>query len=322
MPAWGDYVDKLEKLQPQEWQDFLYAELETNLNKIAKTLNCPNVILYASAFLQKPQLPFDNIALTAEDINGFMNVIYGMSVNEKIILLLHTPGGDIHAADTIIDYIHQKFKKLITIVPVYALSAGTIICLSSDELILGRQSQLSPTDPQLLNLPTNRSISALSIIEQFEQAKKDIRQNPDAARAWYPILQTLGYGLIEEASRAIDYSKEIIKKWLNLKNIKNPDNIVSFFCEKHESHGKRINKEDLKKLGLNVQDLESNQELQDAVLSVYHLFTIMAERGSMVKIIASSHKRYWIKNISFISMSMINPVINPQHDLLKFKHDK
>jgi len=307
VPAWGDYIENLENINPKNWQNFINSELEKNLAIISKKLNCPNVILYASAFLQKPNLPSRENMMTMEDMNGFMNAVYGMKDNEKLALIIHTPGGEIYAADAIIDYIHQKFNKLITIVPLYALSAGTIVCLSSDEIIMGKQSQLGPTDPQILYSDGQRSVSALSIIHQFERAKKEITANQDLAGVWYPILQTLGEGLMEEAFRVIEYSKELIKKWLSVKkNINDPEKIVKFFCEEHESHGKRINKEEAKAQGLNIKDLEEQQSLQDAVLSAYHLLTIMFERGPVAKIIKTNHKRQWLKIIQFSVQHPIN----------------
>lgn len=50
------------------------------------------------------------------------------------------------------------------------MSAGTMISLSANKIIMGRQSQLGPIDPQMPL--SGRFVSAQSIIDQFEEAKK------------------------------------------------------------------------------------------------------------------------------------------------------
>lgn len=91
MPAWGDYVSQLEAIPREQYPNFLRTHIESKLKEIGEILGCPNVILYASSFLQKPEVPFHAITLTKEDINGFMNAVYGMT-DDKLILILHTPG--------------------------------------------------------------------------------------------------------------------------------------------------------------------------------------------------------------------------------------
>ncbi len=52
----------------------------------------------------------------------------------------------------------------------------------------------------------------------------------------------------------------------------------------HQSHSMGITREQAREQGLNVVDLEADQDLQDAVLSVHH-FTILTFQGPAVKII-------------------------------------
>jgi len=54
------------------------------------------------------------------------------------------------AAQTIVDYLRSKFSTIEVLVPTYAMSAGTMIALGCDRVFMGRQSQLGPTDPQLI----------------------------------------------------------------------------------------------------------------------------------------------------------------------------
>lgn len=69
------------------------------------------------------------------------------------------------AAQTIVDYLRSEFLAIDVLVSAYAMSAYTMIALGCNRIIMGRQSQLGPTDPQLI--VGNRSFSAHSIVEQF-----------------------------------------------------------------------------------------------------------------------------------------------------------
>lgn len=64
----------------------------------------------------------------------------------------------------------------------------------------------------------------------------------------------------------------------------------------HMSHGRRISREEAAENNVNVEELEVDQELQDCVLTAYHLVTIMIENSPTCKMIVSSHGKTWLKN--------------------------
>jgi len=65
--------------------------------------------VYASSWLQKPQVPGIFSAINHEDVNGFMTACMdGLRVRANTIL--HTPGGLGEAAETIVDYLWSKFS--------------------------------------------------------------------------------------------------------------------------------------------------------------------------------------------------------------------
>jgi hypothetical protein len=56
----------------------------------------------------------------------------------------------------------------------------------------------------------------------------------------------------------------------------------------HSHHSKGINLDKARELGLNVHDLSVEQELEDAVLSIYHASTILFRSTLLQKIILNS----------------------------------
>lgn len=310
MPSWTQLVKETEQVSPEELGDWLRARLVEQLAAVGTLrgkqdpLVPNNVLLYASGFLQKPDARFYSTAITAEDMNGLMAVIYGMNYTQGLTLVLHTPGGEITAAESFIEYMRSKFPRVEVIVPTYAMSAGTMIATSSDLVIMGRQSQLGPVDPQMAMPATGRSVSAHAIVEQFQKAKDEVSANPSLALAYAPILQSMGPALVTEANAALEFSKNAVASWLEKymfrgrsRAAKKARDVAEFLNDRKENldHGKRIDRELARSKGLVIENLEDDQALQEAVLTAYHLATIIFERTPFTKIMATHHNQMWLK---------------------------
>ena len=228
-----------------------------------------NVILYTSAFLQKPQLPIFSTGITAEDLNAFMAVIYQMDCDRGLTLVLHTPGGQTNAAETIVAYLRSKFDDIEVIVPALAMSAGTMITLSALRIVMGRQSQLGPIDPQLVY--SGRSVSAQAVVDQFAAAREDILTDVRLAHVWAPILQSQGPSLLQEAQNALAYGERMVAGWLETGMFEGREdakvmgaNTAHHFNDAttHKSHGRRIDRDEARAQNLEVEDLEISQTLE------------------------------------------------------------
>ena len=64
----------------------------------------------------------------------------------------------------------------------------------------------------------------------------------------------------------------------------------------HKSHGHRIGHEEAHRAGVHIKDFEYDQQLQDDILTAYHLMTIMFEQSPVTKLVWANHGQYWIKN--------------------------
>ena len=308
MASWSELQAEFPKRIKQN-PNWLHQKLTEELGKISKLRNNRVVIFYASAFLQKKEENLETLILR-EDINGFMNAIYEAKIDNGLTLILHTPGGDPHAVESIVNYLHAKFDYIEVIVPYLAMSGGAIMSLASNLVILGKQSQLGPIDPQFSI--GGKIHSARAIQEGFSRAKKDIQEDIKLGHLWAPILQSMGPSLVVEAERTLKYSEELVEKWLNERMFRDisdkkereekAKNIAKYFnAEDTEEdgkihvHGQRIGFQKLKELEVKVELLEKNQELQTAVLTAYHLMTLIFENGPYLKFIASNKDKTWCK---------------------------
>jgi hypothetical protein len=303
VPAWNDLLNEVNRLPDDAARSQWLRDNQTAaLKRVGALRGNRHVLFYASAFLQKPQAPPYSLIITPEDLNGLMSVVYGMDWPKGLTLILHTPGGDPNAAATIVAYLRSKFSEIEVIVPTFAMSAGTMISLAADRIVMGRQSQLGPIDPQMSFAV--RSVSARAIVDQFDAAKADILGNLALAHVWAPILPSLGPALLQEAKNALEYGESMVGGWLaKYMFADRPDReaegcrVAKHFNDAtiHKSHGRRIDRDEAKEQGVVIEDLEDDQDLQDATLTAYHLATISIEHSFVTKLIASDTDRSWLK---------------------------
>ncbi|MBL7719074.1 MAG: hypothetical protein JNL72_09595 [Flavipsychrobacter sp.] len=303
MASWIELVKEFNDVPNQNKGTWLEAKLEEALNQLSGLTNNSNVIIYGSAYLQKPASQPINLQIAAEDINGFMSALHGMDCSKGLTLVLHSPGGISNAPETIVSYLRSKFGYIQTIIPTFAMSAATMVALSSDLIVMGRQSQMGPIDPQM---PANgRTFSALAILDQFKEAEKKILEDKGYAHVYAPMISSLGPALLQESKRAIEYGRSTVAKWLETFMFKGQEDasakaakVAEHFSSSKDNtnHGRRIDRDEARSFSLNIQDLESDQPLQESTLTLYHVMTLLFLHTPTVKIIATQGNKKWLKN--------------------------
>lgn len=246
-----------------------------------------NIIAYYSGWLEKPTAP--NLQINDADKNGFMNAIHQVNKGAGLDLILHTPGGETAATESIVEYLRSIFGTNIrAIVPQLAMSAGTMVACSCKQIIMGKQSSLGPIDPQFGQL------AAHGVIEEFKRAHLEIKHDQSKAYVWQPIISKYPPAFIGECEKALKWSQDMVEEWLVTGMLEGKANardtakaIVKEMCD-HAlmlSHARHLSAAKCRQLGLEIIMLEDDQELQDAVLSVHHAFMHTLSATAAVKII-------------------------------------
>lgn len=274
MPNWSDILDEL-STTPGPFDQVRRRYLRKLHEKTGR-----NVIAYYSGWLQKQSLVGQGVSFALDEIDkgAFMTAINGLDRSKGLDLLLHTPGGSITALEGLVDYLRLMFDKDVrAIVPQIAMSAGTMLALSCREVVMGKHSSLGPIDPQVNGLPAH------GIIEESQRAYKEIHDSRGAASAfWGPILNKYHPTLIGTCEKAIRLSESLVSTWLETgmffgrTDARERAGRIVRALGSHEQtldHGRRVGIVRAKELGINVADLETDQELQDLVLSVHHAYT-------------------------------------------------
>jgi len=237
-----------------------------------------NTIIYYSGWLQKPDLQRESgvtLGISDADKNGFMSVIHKLDRSKGLDLLLHTPGGDMAATESLVDYLRSMFGNDVrAIIPQLAMSGGTIMALSCKEIVMGKESSIGPIDPQFGPMAAN------GLLQEFKRAKREIQEDPSNALLWEPILRKIHPGFITECENAIEWSHQMATRFLKSNMFdgergatKKINNIIKHLTDKEttKTHGRHIGLDEAKEIfGEKVIELESDQKFQDLVLTVHH----------------------------------------------------
>jgi ClpP class serine protease len=284
MPNWSEVIVEIQQEQKKNPQGNPLDTVRRKYLKLVSEITGRNTIAYYSGWLQKPTAP--GTAVGDKDKSGFMLGINKLDRSQGLDLILHTPGGDIAATESLVDYLYSMYDKDIrVIVPQISMSAGTMIAFAAKEIVMGKHSNLGPIDPQMGGL------ACQAVLNEFEQAKNDIKQNPHSAALWQVIIGKYHPTFLGACQQAIEWSEKMVSDWLAY-NMCDGDavrvkKIVDTFSNHsvQKSHSRHISKKECIDVGLAISDLESNQELQDAVLTTHHAFMHTFSNTHCVKII-------------------------------------
>lgn len=185
----------------------------------------------------------------------------------NIDLLLQTPGGIIDACEKVISVLKLRGGAYRVIIPSWAKSAGTIIALSSNSIVMGVNSELGPIDPQFNGIPA-----------EF------IRDDPEEK---YPYKQI--------AESAISRTQKLANQVLSrgMLHGADPGHIEDLVCQlssaqRYASHGAVINAEEAESLGLDVTYLPPGEELWRKIWLLYCMYDFDCQRQSYGKIFEGS----------------------------------
>lgn len=298
MPNWNQILNNIQAAGTT--YDIVRRNMLTKLNTVTNR----NVIIYYSGWLQKQGAP--NLTLNDDDKIGFMTVINKLDRSKGLDLLLHTPGGETAATESLVDYLHSMFGTDIrAIIPQLAMSAGTMIACACKELVMGKQSSLGPIDPQFKGIPAH------GVIEEFARAAREIQNDPSRIPVWQPIIAKYSPAFIGECEKAIDWSNQMTAEWLRhcmFKDERRPNRKISRIIMElgdhalTKSHARHLSMKKCQEIGLKVVSLEEDPALQDAVLSVHHACMLTFNSTQAVKIIENHCGGAFIQQVKAIQI--------------------
>jgi len=282
MPSWNEVLQEI-----QEYPNSLDSIRRKYLNEYNK-ITGRNVIAYYSGWLQKPGLAAASI--NDADKTAIMATVHKLDRTKGLDIILHTPGGEIAATESIVDYLRKMFGEDITaIIPQIAMSCGTMIACSCKRIIMGKQSNIGPIDPQFNGIPVQ------GVIEEFKRAIKAVKENPSSLPIWQVIVSKYHPTFIGDCEKADEWAKTMVIEWLKTCMFKGQSTAnekaskVVEILSAHETtktHARHIDIDACEKMGLVIDRMETlPNNLQDIILTIHHTYMHTFSQSAAIKIV-------------------------------------
>lgn len=181
-----------------------------------------------------------NVGIESRDDLPFNEMINSVPKRIKEVdLVIVTPGGDATQVDKFVDTLRSRFESVSIIILNIAMSAGTILAMSGDEIVMTNSSYIGPIDPQSYNregrfVPSQSIITLISEIQRRGDEKIQKREAPD----WTDlnILNRIDPKDIGAAYNASNFSVELVQNYLFKYKFK--------FWDVHSTTGERVTDEE------------------------------------------------------------------------------
>jgi ClpP class serine protease len=203
-------------------------------------------------------------SIDRDDTIGFGDLLHSVPPNRDLDLMLQTGGGDIDAAEKLISMVrkHVGTSTLRIIVPDYAKSAGTLIALGADYIVMSDTSELGPIDPQVILSDGNGNRirhSVQSYLDAYKTHSETLKRDPNdiAARI---MIQKLDPATVQQFQVIMIRARKLAENQLQHWMFRNGGNFTQAAAElidttRWQSHGQMISWEDAQdpKIGLKVE---------------------------------------------------------------------
>lgn len=258
--------------------DTLKQLLQTRLKALEVHLNADVLVYYGS--------------LAPVSANLFAKLIEELKLDkvkhDKLYVILTTMGGSAEVVERYVNILRHHYAEVNFIVPDYSYSAGTIFCMSGDNIFMDYISVLGPIDPQVPN-KDGKYVAALGYLDKInefiDKAAKSTLTN--AELIW---LKGLDLGEIRSFEQARDLTTDLLTKWLATYKFKKWASHSNNTCvtsdekqqraveiatelsdnKKWKSHGKGISIAELQALKLKIEDYSKNQDLRVLIRDYYN----------------------------------------------------
>ncbi len=204
--------------------------------------------------------------ITREDTIGFVDLLYNIHGPTPLDLMLHTVGGDIDAAEKLINMLRAKTADLTLriIVPDFAKSAGTLMVLGADSVVMSDMSELGPIDPQVVLADGNGNRirhSIQSYLDAYETYSATLKKTPDDVAARI-LLGKLDPATIKQFEAVRERARAVAERHLTQGMFRKSGNwsqaaSALLDTNRWQSHGQMISWQDASdpKIALNVEYL-------------------------------------------------------------------
>ena len=208
---------------------------------------------------------------------------------DTLYVILTTTGGSLNPVQRMVTIFRHFYKEVNFIVPDYAYSAGTILCMSGDNIYMNYYSVLGPIDPQVRN-KDGKFVAALGYLDKINELLQKAKDNT-ITQAEFLILRDFDLAELRSYEQSKELAIDMLKIWLTKYKFKDwtthSDTGTPVTDEERnkraveiaeklsnnniwKSHSRPIDAETLRnELHLKINDLADDAELNDLIDKYY-----------------------------------------------------
>jgi predicted transcriptional regulator len=223
--------------------------------------------------------------IAPDAVRPFVSLLDEIGPTQKLTLLLDTNGGSTSAAWRLINLIRSFCDELEVIVPMKAMSAGTLMSLGADRIVMTKQAALGPIDPSLnshpfaptTKLPTGQQaqlpVSAEAVRGYIDEVKKDVKEDAAIAAVWTHLADKLHPTVLGDIFRIGEQIRQLASELIKaqVEDHDKQQEIIQLLCSDSGSHDYTINRRKADAIGLKVEkpSAELYQKLS-SLMDYYH----------------------------------------------------
>jgi len=324
MSLMNEYINR--RLSVPELENELLS-LISKYNKLRDTY----LFVYAAAIGK----PIPAIPLEQLDFYVIRDLLAGKKYLKKVDLYIETPGGSGETAEEIVRFLRNNFDKVSFVVAGEAKSAGTIIVLSGDEILMTETGSLGPIDAQM---KIGRSVvSAYDYIEWVNQKMKEAEEQGALNPFDATMVAQITPGELGSVFHALKFAEDLVVKWLINYKFKNwtvtqtrkktvteemkrkrAEDIAKELINhsKWRSHGRSIKINDLEQIGLKITKVDDDPTLAEIVYRIQTVCMLIFETTPCFKIFATQDNKIFRQAVPPSGASIIVPTV-PRVDAVK-----
>jgi len=218
--------------------------------------------------------------IAKDAVDHFGNLLDDLHAPSKISLFLYTRGGDTLAAWSVVNLLREFCSELEVLIPSKCTSAGTLIALGADRIVMAKQAYLGPIDPSV-NGPLNPQLPGGPPNARYPLSVEDVAGYMDLARdegglsvdGLATVFSKLAHEVhplaLGQVKRARGQIQALAKKLLtkHMSETETIERIVNILCTDAGSHDYAIYRAEARReLGLNIET--PSQQLYEWMKSV------------------------------------------------------
>ena len=285
------------------------SELESELLKLVSEYNRLRdtyLFVYAAAIGK----PIPAIPLEQADFYVIRDLLASKKDFQKVDMYIETPGGSGETAEEIVKFLHNNFDKVSFIVSGEAKSAGTIIVLSGNEILMTETGSLGPIDAQM---KIGRSIvSAYDYMEWVEEKRKEAEKQDKLNPFDATIVAQITPGELGSVFHALKFAEDLVVEWLINYKFKNwtvtetnkipvteemkrkrAEEIAKELTNhsKWRLHGRSIKIDNLEEMGVKITRVDNDPKLAEIVYRIQTVCRLLFDTTTSFKIFATQDNK-------------------------------